>query len=166
MNFCECGCGKLPNKDKHFVHGHHARGKGNPNWKGGQTITKGYISIWMPNHHRADARGYVPQHILIFEKVLGKPLPIAIVSHHVNEIKSDNRNNNLVICQDQTYHFLLHKRTKALKVCGDANADYCRFCKKWETGMDKDIRGTAFHKACQAEYDKNRYDSKRGYYAN
>jgi hypothetical protein len=53
----------------------------------------GYNIAWI------NGRGAVFESVLIAEKVLGKPLPEGAHVHHVNEIKDDNRNSNLVICQ-------------------------------------------------------------------
>ena len=92
------------------------KGSKNNNWKGGRLLTNyGYVLILMPEHPRADQKGYVREHIFVAEKILGKPLPPKAVVHHINEDKTDNRPENLVICQDRTYHFLLHRRKKALQ---------------------------------------------------
>lgn len=52
------------------------------------------------------------EHILVAEKALGKRLPSGAVVHHVNEKRADNRPQNLVICPNEDYHRLLHKRMK------------------------------------------------------
>jgi hypothetical protein len=50
------------------------RGDNNHNWKGGRRVSSyGYILVLMPTHHRADSRGYVLEHILIMEKMPGRP---------------------------------------------------------------------------------------------
>lgn len=89
-----------------------------PNWKGGRKQhVKGYVFVHKPGHPRiskqAGRSGYVFEHILVAEAALGKFLPPGAVIHHVNGVKSDNRPSNLVICENQSYHLLLHARAKA-----------------------------------------------------
>ena len=56
------------------------------------------------------------EHVWLAEKALGKPLPPKAIVHHLNEIPDDNYTPfNLVICPDQKYHMLLHKRARELK---------------------------------------------------
>ena len=71
-------------------------------------------------------------HVLAAEKALGRPLPNGVEIHHIDEDKSNNANNNLVICPSKAYHWLLHRRLRALKECGNANWMKCRLCKKWD----------------------------------
>lgn len=71
-------------------------------------------------HPKADKGGYIYKHIFIAEAAIGKHLPDGAEVHHVNELRYDNRNTNLVICQDIGYHKLLHRRTAALDACGNA----------------------------------------------
>ena len=54
------------------------------------------------------------RHREIAERVLGKPLPKGVEVHHVDEDKSNDSNDNLVICQDRAYHRLLHKRRREM----------------------------------------------------
>lgn len=59
------------------------------------------------------------EHIFLAEKALGKPLPKGAIVHHMNENPADNYTPfNLIVCPDQSYHLLLHRRAKELK---DAN---------------------------------------------
>jgi hypothetical protein len=63
--------------------------------------------------------GGVHQHIA--ESALGRPLPHGVEVHHVDGDPSNNAPSNLVICQDRSYHRLLHRRARALRELGDAN---------------------------------------------
>jgi hypothetical protein len=55
----------------------------------------------------------IPEHVMLAERALGRKLPDGAVVHHMNEDKLDNYTPlNLVICPDQAYHMLLHKRIR------------------------------------------------------
>lgn len=74
----------------------HLAGKKHWNWKGGKKInSQGYILIWSPEHPYKDKQGYVREHRLIVEKSIGRYLAADEVVHHKNEIKNDNRLENL-----------------------------------------------------------------------
>jgi hypothetical protein len=76
--------------------------------------------------HRA-----LPEHRVVAEAALGKPLPKGAVIHHVNEIKSDNRNSNLVICENEKYHRLIHARQRIVDAGGDPDVQkICATCKQ------------------------------------
>lgn len=61
--------------------------------------------------------GRVYEHILVAEKALGRKLPYKAVVHHMNGKPADNFTPfNLVICPDQAYHMLLHRRAKELGI--------------------------------------------------
>lgn len=71
------------------------------------------------------------EHILVAERVLGRALPPGSRVHHVNHDRADNRTSNLVICPDEAYHQLLHRRERAFDACGHADWLKCQFCKQW-----------------------------------
>jgi predicted NUDIX family phosphoesterase len=71
-------------------------------------------------------------HVVVAERALGKELPLGAQVHHFNGVRSDNRNDNLVICQDAAYHALLHMRQKAMEACGDPSKRKCGYCKVWD----------------------------------
>lgn len=67
--------------------------------------------------------------VIIAEAALGRHLPTRAQVHHFDEDTQNNVNRNLVICQDQDYHQLLHVRTRILKAGGDPNRDaICKNC--------------------------------------
>jgi hypothetical protein len=92
--------------------------------------------------------------------VMGGPLPTGTVVHHLNENRSDNRPGNLVICQDDTYHKLLHRRMRAYVATGDVHSVKCRRCKQYGREEEADMRtyrdGSSCHRACQADYERMR----------
>lgn len=83
---CACGCGELipsintRGKPAMFKTTHHVRdpryfkpltpkhGSEHPHWKGGRVKDgNGYWMVWEPDYYRADDRGYVHEHIYVFE---------------------------------------------------------------------------------------------------
>lgn len=143
MNLCQCGCGltaPTATRDRNghkkgdilpFVRGHALRNlpkEKHGRWRGGRSNIGGYKGIKLPDHPRANAYGYVREHILIAERALGKPLPLKVKVHHVDHDRTNNSNANLVICEDQAYHQLLHVRERALRACGNANWLRCVHC--------------------------------------
>lgn len=123
----------------------------------------GYVDVFAPGHPRAHRKngqrsGYVFEHILVAENALGRTLPATAVVHHVNGQKDDNHTPfNLVICEDQGYHMLLHKRQRAMDACGDPNAWLCGYCKRYDRQDDITVstRGggclRAYHRSCARE---------------
>lgn len=71
---------------------------------------KGYEIVSCKGHPRANDAGFVYEHILVAEKKLGRYLKPEEVVHHLNENKSDNRPENLLVfatIKDHTrYHHL------------------------------------------------------------
>ena len=66
------------------------------------------------------------------EQILGKTIDSKHRIHHIDGDTLNNQNNNLVICENQSYHRLLHKRTKSFYATGNPNLSYCAKCNKWK----------------------------------
>ena len=114
-------------------------------------MSEGYVFIKQYGHPRAHRiTGYVQEHILVAEQSLGRFLPPQAVVHHINEIRSDNRSSNLVICEDRAYHVLLHQRMRAYAITGDASMRKCYICKQYDEPKFLKIypNGTVVHMAC------------------
>jgi hypothetical protein len=124
-------------------------------------ITKGgYMYIFYNGEH-------IFQHIVIVEKILGKKLPEGAVIHHINCNGLDNRNENLVVCQNQAYHNLLHTRMRA--VCAGFPPYFlkCQHCKNFDDpkNMTSYPHGKnkhhVFHSSCGNEYKRNNRKLKK-----
>lgn len=130
---CQCGCGlpapiatrssKQFGYEKGQVHrfraGHNSRLR----------AAKSYRKVSRPDHPRATAtRTNIHAHVDIAERALGHCLPVTAQVHHVDGNRHNNANYNLVICQDNAYHALLHIRAKTLRAGGNPNTD--RACTK------------------------------------
>lgn len=174
--FCQCGChaktqiaqrtygtvGIKKGEPYRFLKGHasriqNMRRENHPRWKGGRFVRNGYVRALQPDHPLANREGYVPEHRLRAEKALGKLLPAGVIVHHINEITTDNRNTNLVICRED-YHRLLHMRMRALKACGNPNWRKCIYCQKHDDPTVMAPLGYSMvHLACRRQYDKKRH---------
>lgn len=77
----------------------------------------GYIHEYAPDHPQQN-KLYVPQHRLIMEKHIGRYLKPKEVVHHINEIRDDNRIENLMIFASEGDHQFFH--WNALKSRKDA----------------------------------------------
>lgn len=104
--------------------------------------------------------GYVSggRHRFVAEQALGKQLPRGAEVHHVNGLKSDNRNTNLIICQDRAYHALLELRTRAYRACGHADFRRCKGCKQWMSPADM----ASHYAECRRAYERRLWHVKHG----
>ena len=108
----------------------------------------------------------VLEHVAVVEKALGKPLPKGAVIHHINEDKTDNRPENLLVCPDRKYHNLIHLRMEALAATGSPDSRKCVHCQQWDkpenlyktTGYALSM----YHKKCKSEYNAAYQASRRG----
>lgn len=76
----------------------------------------GYILVYAPDHLRADAGGYVREHIMVAEQILGRLLEPGEVVHHEDKDGYNNDPGNLRIFPSASAHSKYHQalRRKAL----------------------------------------------------
>jgi len=80
------------------------RGEDNNKWKGGKSISDGYIYILNKEHPNATKHGYVLEHRLVMEKHIGRYLYSWEIVHHINGDKSDNQIENLELLPSNSKH--------------------------------------------------------------
>lgn len=67
-------------------------------------IRRGYRALYMPSYEgRTNKQGYVMEHRYVVEQNLGRLLNDDEVVHHKNEIRSDNRLENLQVMTDSEH---------------------------------------------------------------
>lgn len=127
----------------------------NKNGKGSVSKSTGYRVIH-------SGKKQVLEHRLVAEKAIGHALPKTAIIHHVNGDKTDNRNINLVVCPDEKYHQLLHRRQDAINNSGDPDKRRCRHCGLYD---DRDAlyfppgKDSGFHRSCRQKFrhSKDKY---------
>jgi transposase len=86
----------------------------NGRWRGGQwKLTSGYVKVLKPHHRRADYAGYVNRSVIIWEQHHQKSLPDGYIIHHKNNIKHDDRPENLEAMTDfshRSHHSCLRNK--------------------------------------------------------
>jgi hypothetical protein len=164
-HLCECGCGQptpiAKNTDRKYgwVKGQPKRFAQGHNSKTGKMRPIGIVSDGPADQYRTITVDHqsAGEHIVVAERALGRPLARATPVHHVNGNRRDNRPCNLVICESQSYHELLHVRQAALDACGNANWRRCYHCKQYDDPSRLHIgKGQAYHRPCNLAYQRER----------
>ena len=85
-------------------------GAENPAYRGGRKLHKGYWYILRTDHPNATRSGYVLEHRLVMEAIIGRVLLRSEVVHHKNGDPLDNRPDNLQLFANNAEH-LKHELT-------------------------------------------------------
>lgn len=171
--YCKCGCGQQTtiNKENSFtrgvIKGEHRRFIKHHHPKKIVKRKGGYFCLTVKDHPRSSpSTPYIPIHVLIVEKVLGKYLPLGAVVHHINGDHRDNRPENLFVCPNSSYHKTLHIAQRALINCGHADWRKCIYCHTYdskENFAQRLVHGkidSYFHRKCQNKYNRDRRNKK------
>lgn len=132
--------------------------------------TDGYRMRYAPDHPKTSDKGYVMEHVLIAEDAIGRVLPEGAVVHHVDGDRTNNVNSNLVVCEDQKYHMLLHVRARVIAAGGDPDlhkvcptcerpklkdGDYTRNASNWD-GLHGECRACKVQRESKRKRDRRR----------
>jgi hypothetical protein len=88
---------------------------GRLNWKGGKHNSGSYNKTMAKEHPRADRYGYVPEHILVVEKNIGRYINDGEIIHHIDLDKKNNDISNLYIT-NRSEHLKIHHQLELLAV--------------------------------------------------
>ena len=86
------------------------KGKGHKKYR-----ADGYVAVYYPNHPKSNKSGYIMEHILVMEKIIGRHLMPDECVHHKNFIRNDNRIENLELMKKRehiSYHSTLRWEQK------------------------------------------------------
>lgn len=71
-------------------------------------MNNGYIRVYMPEHINADENGLIYEHQLMAEKKIGRALKDTEVVHHIDQNRSNNSIDNLLIFASNSDHIAFH----------------------------------------------------------
>ena len=100
---------------------HSCPGSLNPAWNGGRKTDKdGYILIYRPDHPSAvgggnGRAGYVREHRLVMEGVLGRHLTASEVVHHKDSNRKNNTPENLELFSTNAEHLAMELKGRVPK---------------------------------------------------
>jgi hypothetical protein len=116
---CFCGCGQrtpiaqqglkrdqwVKGQPIRFIPGHQKRKP-----EGNKFINReGYVLVKQTGHPRSDNSGYVFEHVLVMEKVLGRPILSTEAIHHIDEVRHNNDPGNLMLFAKRGMHSGFHR---------------------------------------------------------
>jgi len=82
-----------------------------------QKTNRGYVFLYM-SEHPLSKKNYVLEHRLVVEKFLGRYLKPEEVVHHINEIRDDNKIENLMLFKNNSEHLKFHTKIRQFGFTG------------------------------------------------
>jgi len=106
-------------------------GSEHPQWKGGRfQDDDGYILVYAPNHPFCRKSGYILEHRLVMEGMVRRFLLDEEVVHHKNDVRNDNRPDNLELFSCNADHLAETLKGKCPKWTPEGYARVLENCRK------------------------------------
>lgn len=105
-----------------------------------------YKFVYIPNHPKAKANGCVAEHRLVAEKIVGRYLKDEEVVHHMDEDRTNNNIDNLIVFVSNEDHTRYHHRNIMIKnedgthFSPKRNPIKCKYCKKEFTPRETKVK--------------------------
>jgi len=122
--------GIMPRTDKRSEKASHH------NWKGGVIYNNGYKLVMCddPGHPHKIQGKYIYEHRRVMEKSIGRYLSKTEKVHHINGDITDNRIENLVLCQSNSDHFKRFHKSILSDLMPKIPSPQCPRCGSAKTG--------------------------------
>lgn len=76
----------------------------------------GYVQVWCGRGETSRGRkdGYMAEHRMVMENLIGRELEPGEVVHHVNGVKTENSEDNLFLCESKAKHREIHSQLEKI----------------------------------------------------
>ena len=109
---CQCDCGNQTIKTTADLNSEHVKSCGRCRENEGR-VWDGYRWLYKPNYPH-NSKGWVQEHIYVYETETGNSLAEGEMIHHINMDKTDNSINNLYLCSNVSEHGKAHASINSL----------------------------------------------------
>ena len=109
---CQCDCGNQTIKTTAELNSEHVKSCGKCRDIEGR-VWNGYRWLYKPDYPH-NSKGWVQEHIYVYETVTGRSLVEGEILHHINMDKTDNSIENLYLCENTSVHSASHASINSL----------------------------------------------------
>lgn len=122
------------------------------NFNDGYVDNRGRFRVWLPNHPRVYAEGYVLRAIVAYELYHNVTIPEGMDVHHKDHNKLNDSIENLVLFEHHQHSIMHNPIEEVIRTCVDCGKDFT--IKKWRLKDPK--RGKFCNQICYRSYRKQK----------
>lgn len=75
----------------------------------------GYYLVYNPSHPESNNLGFVAEHRVVAEEILGRPLKDGEVVHHIDRNRRNNDPSNIIVFESRAAHSRFHQGGKLIE---------------------------------------------------